>query len=89
MIIQERDQTIQNTHCPRCGDKLEILIKLTHRKTITKTKLKICENKNCPQFLDFEKIKGWKRLNHRRYNRDFIRQNKEGYNPNKNRFQSV
>lgn len=74
-------KTFNPDFCCLCGKPKIVLVQLTDRRTLTETETQICTNKNCPLFIDQEKIKTWIAKDTKRYKRDFRTQNRIGYNP--------
>ena len=72
-------EAIDESICPTCGEKTTTLIRLTSRGTLTKNETRICQNKNCPMFMDIEGIKTWEKKNPTTYKRDFKTQNQEKF----------
>jgi len=72
-------EAIDESLCPLCKGKTITLIKLTSRGTLTMNETSVCQNKNCPMYINIEGIRTWEKKSPTRYKRDFKTQNQEKF----------
>ena len=79
----DKFRTDAKTACPRCGKLQTNLVALTDQGRMTFNKIQVCQNKNCPLFIEVSGLKKWTMFQEKNFWRNFRRQNAENYNPNR------
>jgi len=60
--MKNQNKTKKNNICPACKSRMtEIVRVMDDDKTPTQSSTFICENPNCLLFVDYRKVRGWKK----------------------------
>lgn len=81
MIEYENYWDVKPSPCLSCQQPEARIIRLTNQGRLTRTEMRICQNKKCWKFIDIEKIPTWVIKSSGHYGRDFEIENREDYRP--------